>query len=81
MSDYYQRNQLRPNPTKTQLSAFHLRNRDASYKLQVDWEGTPLEHAQNPVYLGVTLDRTLSYKKHAHEEQPPAETKELSLGS
>lgn len=61
---YYQRNQLKPNPTKTQVCAFHLRNNQANRKLQIEWKGVPLEHCPNPKYLGVTLDRALTYKQH-----------------
>ena len=35
------------------------------HKLNVTWYGLELEHYPNPIYLGVTLDRTLSFKQHA----------------
>ena len=47
-----------------QVCAFHLRNREANRQLQVTWSGTPLEHCEYPVYLGVTLDRCLNFKTH-----------------
>ena len=34
--------------------------------LEVKWNNTDLENTPHPKYLGVTLDRTLSYKKHIH---------------
>ena len=46
------------------MCAFYLRNREAKRQLQVTWSGTALEHCEHPVYLGVTLDRTLSFKTH-----------------
>ena len=64
LSIYYKRNCLKANPTKTQACAFHLNNREAGRKLRIIWEGTVLDHVENPVYLGVTLDRTLSFKRH-----------------
>ena len=64
LTPYYEENHLRANPSKTQVCAFHLRNREASRKLNVSWSGTPLESCDNPVYLGVTLDRCLSFKTH-----------------
>ena len=65
MSIYYSSNHLKPNPAKTQICCFHLRNRDAKRKLDVTWNGLELDHYPNPIYLGVTLDRTLSFKQHA----------------
>lgn len=64
LSEYYRVNNLRPNPAKTQVCAFHLRNREAYRKLTVLWEDQELEHCFYPKYLGITLDRTLTYSKH-----------------
>ncbi|XP_061926790.1 uncharacterized protein LOC133665490 [Entelurus aequoreus] len=61
---YYERNHLHGNPAKTQVCSFQLRNRDTNRPLNVKWSGTPLENCTNPVYLGVTQDRTLSLKEH-----------------
>ena len=65
MSIYYSRNHLTPNPTKTHICCFHLRNRDAKRKLIKKCNGLELDHYPNPIYLGVTLDRTLSFRQHA----------------
>ena len=46
------------------MCAFHLRNREANRTLRVTWSGTLLEYHPNPLYLGVKLDRTLSYRSH-----------------
>ena len=64
MSSYYKDNSLRANPSKTQICAFHLSNKEAMRTLDVKWNGVTITHTAHPVYLGVTLDRTLSYKKH-----------------
>ena len=64
LSDYYAVNALKPNPTKTEVCAFHLNNKDARRTLKVIWKGQELKHNFTPKYLGVTLDRTLSYKEH-----------------
>ena len=61
---YYGTNYLRANPDKTQISAFHLKNRDANHQLRISWYGKRLKYTPNPVYLGVTLDRPLTYKNH-----------------
>ena len=52
------------NPSKTQVCAFHLRNREAKGELNVEWNSTRLSNTTTPVYLGVHLDRTLCYKTH-----------------
>ena len=61
---YYKENHLRPNPVKTQLTAFHLKNRHADRNLNVTWNGMKLDHTNSPVYLGITLDRSLTYRNH-----------------
>ena len=65
MSIYYSSNHLKPNAAKTRICCFHLRNRDAKCKLDVTWNGLELDHYPKHTYLGVTLDRTLSFKQHA----------------
>ena len=61
IDDYYEKNNLRANPDKTQTCVFHLRNRKANRS----WCGKKLEHTPSPsTFLGVTLDRTLSYSTH-----------------
>eukprot|EP00057_Strongylocentrotus_purpuratus_P019440 XP_011673914.1 PREDICTED: uncharacterized protein LOC105442933 [Strongylocentrotus purpuratus] len=61
---YYATNHLRANHDKTQISAFHLKNRDANHQLRISWYGKRLKHTPNAVYLCVTLDRSLTYKNH-----------------
>ena len=60
----YKEHNLRPNPANTQLTAFHHKNRQADRKLYVTWNGTKLEHTHSHVYLGITLDRSLTYRNH-----------------
>jgi retron-type reverse transcriptase len=64
LARYYEMNCLKANPLKTQTCAFHLRNRDANRQLNVTWNDAAIEHCPYPRYLGVTLDRTLSFKNH-----------------
>ena len=63
LTPYYKVNHLRANPSKTQVCAFHLRNREAKRQLQVTWSGTALEYCEHPVYLGVTLDQPTTMRK------------------
>ena len=66
LTHYYRSNSLRANPDKTQVTAFYLRNKEANQSLKVEWNRTKLENTPHPKYLGVTLDRTQSYKEHMH---------------
>ena len=64
LTQYYRNNSLRANPDKTQVTAFHLRNREVKRSLNNAWNGVDLENTAYPKYLDVTLDRTLNYKQH-----------------
>ena len=79
MSTYYLENHLRPNPGKTQICSFHLKNREAKRELNVTWDGIRLENHQHPVYLGVILDRTLSYKEHIQKTRAKVSTRNSLL--
>ena len=61
---YYRNNSMGANHDKTQVTAFHPRNREAKRSLRVSWNGVDLENTTHPKYLAVTLDRTLRYKQH-----------------
>ena len=64
MADYCHHWRLKPSPAKTVSCVFHLHNASAGRELNVTLNGKRLKHDPHPVYLGVTLDRTLSYKEH-----------------
>ncbi|KAJ8369623.1 hypothetical protein SKAU_G00096510 [Synaphobranchus kaupii] len=55
---------LKPSQAKTVSSVFHLQNAKAAKEQNILLSGLKLKHAPNPTYLGVTLDRTLSFKEH-----------------
>jgi len=59
----YAGNSLKSNPAKTQVLSFHLKNREANRPLNIMWNGQKLEKC-NPQYLGVTLDHSLTFRKH-----------------
>ena len=44
LTQYYRSNSLRANPDKTQVTAFHLRNKEAKRSLKVVWNKTELEN-------------------------------------
>ena len=75
ITQYYRSNSLCANPDKTQVTAFHLRNKEANRSLKVEWNRTKLENTPHPKYLGVTLDRTLSYKEHMHNTEMKVATR------
>jgi hypothetical protein len=64
LGQYFRNWRLQPNASKTEVTCFHLNNRDANKSLNVTFEGELLNHNVNPKYLGVTLDRTLSFREH-----------------
>jgi len=64
IGNYYKVNHLKSNPTKTNICAFHLRNKYANRKSVVKWEGVELTHCCTPTYLEVSLDSALTYKTH-----------------
>ena len=75
LTQYYRSNSLRANPDKTQVTAFHLRNKEANRLLKVEWNRTKLENTPHPRYLCVTLDLTLSYKEHMHNTKMKVATR------
>ena len=75
LTQYYRSNSLRANPDKTQVTTFHMRNKEANRSLKVEWNRTKLENTPHPKYLGVTLDRTLSYKEHIHNTKMKVATR------
>ena len=73
LTEYYANNHLtamhqrlhqQPNASRTQVCAFYLRNREANRPLRVTSSATSLEYHPKPLYLGVKLDCTLSYRSH-----------------
>lgn len=64
ISEYCKQWRLKPSSAKTEVCCFHLNNREARKELKIQFEGVTLNHNHFPKYLGITLDRTLSYKSH-----------------
>lgn len=52
-----------------------LKNGEVERELAVSWNGTHLEHCPKPVYLGVTLDLTLSFKDHVLKTKAKVNTR------
>jgi len=64
IEEFCRRWRLKPSVPKTVSSVFHLSNANAAQELNVCMNGQRLRHDPHPVYLGVMLDRTLSYRQH-----------------
>ncbi|KAJ3615090.1 hypothetical protein NHX12_018658 [Muraenolepis orangiensis] len=67
LAAYLRKWRLQLSTGKTVSAAYHLCNREAKRELSVSVDNKRLEHQLAPKYLGVRLDRTLSYKQHLEE--------------
>ncbi|XP_038075660.1 uncharacterized protein LOC119743328 [Patiria miniata] len=64
LSTYLSNWRLKLSVAKTMSSAFHLNNREASRELNIIVNNNRLQFQATPTYLGVKLDRTLTYRQH-----------------
>jgi hypothetical protein len=64
MATYCRKWRLQPSVSKTVSCVFHLHNANAKRELDILLNGQRIRHDATPTYLGVTLDRSLSYHKH-----------------
>jgi len=54
---------------------FHLNNRDANRKLNLIAQGAKLTSDDAPKYLGIKLDRTLTYNQHLEDVKNKLKTR------
>ena len=64
LSEYLQTWRLKLSHTKTMTAALHLNNRGAKRELKVYNNGRLLPFCPTPTYLGVKLDRSLTFRHH-----------------
>ena len=64
LGEYLQNGKLKLSTTKAVLAALYLNNKEAKHELKVDHNNETLPSCFGPTYLGVTLDRTLTYRRH-----------------
>ena len=57
------------------INPFHLKNQEEKRTLEGQWNNTDLENTPHPMYLGVTLDRTINYKQHMHNTKMKVATR------
>jgi len=67
VSEYLQTWKLKLSTTKTVAAALHLNNKEAKRELKV--KNKTLPFCFGPKYLGVTLDRSLTYRQHLESLQ------------
>ncbi|VVC38695.1 Reverse transcriptase domain [Cinara cedri] len=61
---FFNQRRLKPNPSKTEVTFFHLNNRRANQEIWVQFGEQLVKNNPYPKYLGVVLDRTLTFKNH-----------------
>ncbi len=54
---------------ETVSCVFHLNNREANRRLRIKFNGKRIKHDKNLKYLGVILDRSLTYRPHLKNAQ------------
>ena len=64
LGEYLQTWKLKLSTTKTVSAVFHLNNKEAKHELKVNFNNETLPFCSEPKYLGVTLDRSLTYRRH-----------------
>jgi len=64
LGEYLQTWKLKLSTRKTVSAAFHFNNKEAKRELKVNFNNETLTFFSEPKYLGVTLDRSLTYRRH-----------------
>ena len=64
LGEYLQIWKLKLSTTETVSAAFHLSNKEVKRKLKVNFNNETLPFCSEYKYLGVTLDRSLTYRRY-----------------
>ena len=64
LSLYLQNWRLKLNKSKTVSTAFHLNSREGKRELNIIVDENGLPYNPTPTYLGITMDRNLTYRHH-----------------
>ena len=78
VGEYRQIWKLKLSITKTVSTAFYLNNKEAKRELKVNFNNETLPFCSEPKYLGVTLDRSFTYRRHL-ESLPKKLTSRVAL--
>ena len=79
LSAYLQTWMLKLSHTKTVTTAFHLNNREAKRELKIFNNGKLLPYCPTPTYLGVKLDRSLTFRHHLETLRQKLSTRDALL--
>jgi len=63
IAEYLQTWKLKLSTTKMVSAVFHLNNKEAEPELKVNFNKKTLSYSEHK-YIGVTLDRSLTYRRH-----------------
>ena len=69
LNEYLQTWKLKLSTTRTVSPVFHL-NKEAKRELKVNFNNETLPFCSEPKYLGVSLDRSLTYRQQRCEQPP-----------
>ena len=64
VDEYLQTWKLKLSTTKMVSAVFHLNNKEPKREMKVNQNNETLPFCSEPKYLGVTLDRSLTYRRH-----------------
>ena len=81
VSDWSRRFKLSLNPSKCQVAFFSVDSREAGWQPVIDIDGRQLPFSANPVFLGVTFDRTLSFGAQARKVCASVDSRRRVLSS
>lgn len=76
LSNYFNDWRLKPNTTKTVSCVFHLNNQQANRELKLQLNGKKVEHEKFLKYLGIYLDRALTYRHHLEKTKGKLKSRE-----
>ena len=85
LDEYLQTWKLKLSTTTTVSAVFHLNNKEAKRELKVNFNYESLPFCSEPKNLGVTLDRSLTYRRHLESLRKKLTSshvaREVSLGN
>ena len=74
VADYFKKWRLQPSLSKTVSSVHHLHNARANQTLKLLLNDQTIRHEPNPVYLGVTLDRMVTWPMTSRDVESAIKT-------